>query len=74
MKVLVHACNERSIPISHKVIFFCIAYTKGIADRFVNDSNYFSGTITESIASDIKLLWSDEGISKKPMNGKANSS
>lgn len=37
---------------------------KAIADRFVNDSTYFSGTITANIAADIKALWSDEGIQK----------
>lgn len=54
MKVLVTACNERSIAINHKTI----------ADKFVNDTTYFSGNITTSIAADIKALWSDEGVQK----------
>jgi len=54
MKVLLHAANERDLPISNK----------GIADRFLNDPSYFSGTITQSIASDIKVLWQDSGVQK----------
>jgi len=52
MKVLIHAANERDLPIRNKAI----------ADKFVNDPAYFNGTITNAIASDIKSLWLDEGI------------
>lgn len=51
MKVLIHAANERSIPIDNK----------GVADRFVTEG-YFTGSITPNIASDIKVLWGDQGI------------
>jgi GTPase SAR1 family protein len=54
MKVLINACTDRSIPISHKAI----------ADRFLNDPTYFNGTLSPAIAADIKALWADEGIQK----------
>jgi len=54
MKVLIHAANERTIPLTNK----------GIADKFVNDPSYFNGTITVAIASDVKELWADPGIQK----------
>jgi len=54
MKVLLHAANERKIPISQKAI----------ADKFLNDSTYFGGNITPPIAADVSKLWKDEGVQK----------
>jgi len=54
MKVLIHAAAERNITLQNKAI----------ADRFVNEQSYFTGTITPSIAADIKALWTDPGIQK----------
>jgi len=54
MKVLIHAANERGAAIE----------SKAIADRFVNEPSYFTGTITSSIAKDVKTLWNDSGIQK----------
>jgi len=52
MKVLIHAANDRGIAISNKAV----------ADRFVNDPGYFTGVVTPAIASDVKILWADQGI------------
>jgi len=52
MKVLVHAATERGIPLE----------SKAVADRFVNEQGYFTGSITPAIASDLKTLWADQGI------------
>jgi len=54
MKVLIHAATERDIPIQARII----------ADRFVNEQSYFTGTITPSIAVDMKTLWNDPGVQK----------
>lgn len=52
MKVLIHAANERNLPISNR----------DVSDRFVNDPGYFNGNMTPSIAGDVKKLWHDQGI------------
>jgi len=52
MKVLIYAANDRNIPIQNK----------SVAEKFINDPAYFSGTITKSIANDVKVLWEDAGI------------
>eukprot|EP01114_Cavostelium_apophysatum_P008355 TRINITY_DN2077_c0_g1_i1.p1 TRINITY_DN2077_c0_g1~~TRINITY_DN2077_c0_g1_i1.p1 ORF type:complete len:354 (-),score=138.25 TRINITY_DN2077_c0_g1_i1:71-1132(-) len=54
MKMLIHAANEKGLPINQRAI----------ADKFVNDPNYFTGYITKTIASDVKALWTDPGIQK----------
>jgi len=54
MKVLIHAANERNIPLN----------AKAVAEKFVNDPGYFTGNITTAIASDVKTLWNDSGIQK----------
>jgi len=54
MKVLIHAATERNIPIQNR----------SVADRFVNEPNYFTGAITPAIAADMKALWSDPGVQK----------
>jgi len=52
MKVLIHAANDRQLPLANKTL----------ADKIINDPSYFSGSITTAIANDIKSLWSDAGV------------
>mmetsp|Transcript_9591 Transcript_9591/g.13203 ORF Transcript_9591/g.13203 Transcript_9591/m.13203 type:complete len:356 (+) Transcript_9591:128-1195(+) len=56
MKALVNACNDLKIQISPN--------NMAAAHRIADDLQYFTGTLTKDIASDIKALWADEGIKR----------
>jgi len=58
MKTMIQACAELNINIKSKA-------NRKIATKFVDEeSGYFHGDITPTIADDIKALWSDSGIQK----------
>lgn len=58
MKILVKACEDLGIKIKDKK-------NRSLKNKFLEDeSDYFKGELTPTIASDIASLWSDEGIKK----------